>query len=105
MISKTKGRTAMEQGPIYVAGGLYGDPATFQLVRAGHGNDRPYLTKRPNGLRLTAHHANLYALKTDLSEAVLSDYRQGPGRALRVKLTEEQKNMIRKSIETNYFFQ
>lgn len=26
----------MEQDPIYVAGGLYGDPATFQLVRSDY---------------------------------------------------------------------
>lgn len=98
----------MEHETIYVAGGLYsepyGSPAEFKLVKAGHGDDRPYLTRKKNGLQLTRHHAHLYAVAPDLSKLFLVDYREGVGRNQVVTLTKDQQDMIRQSIETNYFF-
>ena len=94
----------MERDIIYVAGGLYGAPAAFDLVNAGNGDDRPYLTKDPKGLQLTRHHADLCALSPDLSTAILADYRGNPCRAGKVALTAEQRERIRRSLETNYFF-
>lgn len=97
---------------IYFAAGMYcnqhqqSDNLTFKLVHAGSADPRPYLTKSPNGLQLTSHHASLYALSEDRSEAVLVDPRHGgvAPSPKRVKLSQEHRDLIEQAIRDDYFF-
>lgn len=91
---------------IYFAGGMYGpaDNKEFGLVHCT-GEARPYLTKNPNGLKLTAQHANLYVLCADGKTAKMVEYRTPlASRVQQVTLTEEQQAAVRTAIDTGYFF-
>lgn len=80
-------------------------PVQFGMVHTT-GDDRPYLTRSANGLKLTEEHANIYCLSTDGNKAVLVNCRcPSVGVCGEVVLTDEQKALIQKSIETNYFFE
>lgn len=97
---------------IYFAAGMYhehnqqSDNLTFKLVHADATDPRPYLTKSPNGLQLTSHHASLYTLSEDRSEAVLVDPRHGgvAPSPRRVKLSQEHRDLIEQAIRDDYFF-
>lgn len=99
---------------IYFAGGIF--PAgeyvdkkhpveEFALVHCPP-DDRPYLTHKPNGLKLTGHHADLYVLHPNGKSARLVDHRteRQAGAPYEVELSETQQEAIRKAIETGYFF-
>ena len=98
-------------GNIYFAGGFMEDPKNpngekiFSIVKPSGDGELPYLTYSPNGLRLTAHHANLYRLSDDGKKAMLTDLRcpqvDGAGS---VKLTEHQQEALRKAIEAKRFY-
>lgn len=68
------------------------------------GDERPYLTRKKNGLTLAWHHSSLYALRVDGKKAMLIDPRSQPKSPLKVELTKAQQEAIRKAIETDYFF-
>ena len=98
-------------GNIYFAGGFMEDPKNpkgekvFLIVKPSGDGDLPYLTYSPNGLRTTAHHANLYRLSEDGKRAMLADLRcpqvDGSGAA---ELTEVQQETLRKAIEAGRFY-
>ena len=98
-------------GNIYFAGGFMEDPKNpkgekvFLIVKPSGDGELPYLTYSPNGLRTTAHHANLYRLSEDGKRAMLADLRcpqvDEPGA---VKLTEVQQETLRKAIEAGRFY-
>lgn len=98
-------------GNIYFAGGFMEDPKNpkgekvFMIVKPSGADGLPYLTYSPNGLRTTAHHANLYRLSDDGKKAMLADLRcpQVDGRGP-VKLTEDQQEALKKAIEANRFY-
>lgn len=97
---------------IYFAAGMYyeqpqqSNNLTFKLVHANNADPRPYLTKSPNGLQLTSHHASLYALSKDRSEAVLVDPRHGgiAPSPRRIRLSQEHRDLIEQAIRDDYFF-
>ena len=98
-------------GNIYFAGGFMEDPKNpkgekvFMIVKPSGDGELPYLTYSPNGLRTTAHHANLYRLSEDGKRAMLADLRcpqvDGPGA---VELTEVQQETLRKAVEAGRFY-
>lgn len=95
---------------VYFAGGMYGpeEKKRFEYVRrsTADASALPYLTKNPDGLRMTEHHASLYRLTPDLHSAILVDRRndlEGKNPP-EVDLTEEQAGMFREAIRKRYFF-
>lgn len=100
------------ENAVFFAGGLFptgkhtdaGEPiCEFGMVH-NPGDERPYLTKKMNGLTLAWHHSSLYALHIDGEKAMLIDPRSRPASPLEVELTKAQQEAIRKAIETDYFF-
>lgn len=96
---------------IYFAGGFMDDPnnpkgeRTFQIVKPSGDNELPYLTYSANGLRSTAHHANLYRLSDNGEMAYLADLRQpGLNEPEPVKLTKSQQNALQMAIKAEWFF-
>ena len=95
---------------VYFAGGMYGcesaDGMAFDLVHPSPGNELPYLTHDPDGLKSTSHHASLYKFNPSDGSADLVQARmQGEGDSPKhVKLTDEQTRRIQESIKNNYFY-
>ena len=102
---------------VYVAGGYYDVPGVqlngrgrlvkFELVCASY-DKRPFMTKDPNGLYHTGHHANLYRVSPDFWTLTMAQYRcsnvQPPNWSTTVELTEEQKRAVKLAYETGYFY-
>lgn len=102
--------TTSTTNPVFFAGGMYetgnpADPVEFRMVHAS-GNDRPYLTKRFDGLRTTAGHASLYMLAPDGKTARLVDRRydldgKNPDA---ITLTVKERNLVEKAVRDRYYF-
>lgn len=103
----------MAEQAIYVAGGRYGvgKNKKFKLVHATH-DPRPYLTKNPNGLLTTKHHASLYEILPGsiqippYTQVKLIDRRcdlnhENPECAI---LTDLQIKAVREAIKDEYYF-
>ena len=95
---------------IYVAAGMYlmyGQPETreFKLVCSSAKPKMPYLTRNPDGLKLTGHHANLYELDLNAGSVTLFKIRNGadPNPPKSVKLTEDQLAAVKLAIDNNNF--
>ena len=92
---------------IYFAGTMVQNvpnaPREFELVHCS-GSPLPYLTTSSQGLKSTAHHANLYALSDDNTTAVLADDRGNVETPATVTLTDFQRALIEQAIAVNFFF-
>lgn len=92
-----------ENKKLYAAGAEYDGPAgltEFKFVRPA-GFIRPYLSKNPNGLLTTKHHAGLYEL--DMENKIATLVREPDGSDVKcpktVKLTTYLIREIQRGIE------
>ena len=99
---------------LYFAGGFYVNPTangdvkrTFDLCGpSGDKKRRPYVTENPNGLRVTGDHACLWMVSDDMKTATcVAERCPRVGRyGITVVLSEDQRERIQASIDTNFFF-
>lgn len=93
----------MPENKIYFAGGIFGDKPETQEFKLVHPTGIPevaYVTKNPDGLKTTSHHASLYTLDDDNQTAIRVALRSDNAPE-RIKLTDKQLKMLQNGIFTN----